>query len=364
MRLCTIRSTMDIVVSHITAFHWLVRNASPAQGTRRGCRMRRLPPAAPRIDAAQRTLHALSLSDEQLHVAVSTAEGKRSRHPVVSHLWSADLPSRAVIPLDFPSIEDRLFIASPEFVFLQLATTYPLEQAVYFGFALCASYRIDEWTPGGIALRASGDASPTSTAKIAAFLDRAGSVRGSTRARRALAFVRDNSFSPMESGIAISLCMPLRHGGFNLGTATMNPTLKIRAARRLDSDAPFIERKPDLTIEAKGRDGLRRRVALDYDSVSFHAGQASILHDIERRNEFAALSGITYFSLTTALVNDFAQYEQMTRRIRRALGKRSEPARAAGELRFDFQARCSKIWHAQFELWSEVVRQSSFRRIE
>lgn len=355
---------MDIVVSHITAFHWHLRNANPLRLSSRPCRMKRLPAVAPNAESAEEALRVLSLSDDRLNAIVSSETGRRSSKALRSHLWSDNLPSGAVVPIDFPSLGNRLFVSSPEFTFLQLAATHPLAHAAYFGFALCSSYRIDEWTPGGIALRAQGDPPPTTTAKIAAFLERVGSAKGSSRARRALAYVRDRSFSPMESGLALSLGMPLRHGGFNLGNVTMNPTIKIRAGKTPQNDARFVTRKPDILIEAKGRDGVVRRVAIDYDSSSFHAGQADIVRDIERRNEFAALSGITHFSLTSSLVHDFRQYEQAAARIRRALGKRDDPARKAGEPSADFEARRTAIWHKQFELWSEVVRQSEFRQLE
>lgn len=145
---------MDIVASHITAFHWYLRNANPLRGSTRQCRMRRLPPVAPSAESARDALFSLSLSDECLNVTVSCESGRRSSEALRSHLCSDCLPPGAVVPLDFLSPGNRLFLSSPEFTFLQLAATYPLEQAAYFGFALCSSYRIDEWTPGGITLRA------------------------------------------------------------------------------------------------------------------------------------------------------------------------------------------------------------------
>lgn len=355
---------MDIVASHITAFHWYLRNANPLRGSTRQCRMRRLPPVAPSAESARDALFSLSLSDECLNVTVSCESGRRSSEALRSHLCSDCLPPGAVVPLDFLSPGNRLFLSSPEFTFLQLAATYPLEQAAYFGFALCSSYRIDEWTPGGITLRAQDDPSPTTTRKIAAFLDKIGPVRGSARARRALTYVHDNSFSPMESGLALSFGMPLRHGGFNLGNVTMNPAIKIRANKNTQGDSRFITRRPDILIEAKGRDGIVRRVAIDYDSSSFHAGQVDIVRDIERRNEFAALPTFTHFSLASPQVHDFNQYQQTAIRIRRALGKRDDPSRKAGEAQADFEARRTAIWYKQFALWSEVVRPSEFRRLE
>ncbi len=355
---------MDIVVSHITALRWLVRNANPASGLSRPYRMKRLPQTAPDVHTTSEALRALSLPDNHMHLVVSSRAGRRPSGFALPHVWSANLPAGSVIPLDFPSLGNRLFVSSPEFVFLQLALTYPLSQAAYFGFALCSSYRIDEWTPGGIALRVGNDTQLTTVAKIAAFLDRAGAVKGSARARRALAFVRDNSFSPMESGLALSLGMPLRHGGFNLGDVTMNPTLKIRSSRQGPDRPAFVVRKPDLLIEARGRDGRTRRVAIDYDSSSFHAGETNILRDIERRNEFASLLGITHLSLTSSQVLDFRQYERIAVQIRQTLGKRKDPARKAGEAQVDFEARQADAWHRQFKLWAEVVRSSDFRRLE
>ncbi len=126
---------MDIVVSHITAFHWYLRNANPLRGSLRQCRMRRLPPVAPSAESARDALLSLSLSDECLNVIVSCESGRRSSEALRSHLYSNNLPPGTAVPLDFLPPGNRLFVSSPEFTFLQLAATYPLEQAAYFGFA-------------------------------------------------------------------------------------------------------------------------------------------------------------------------------------------------------------------------------------
>lgn len=355
---------MEAVVSHITAFRWLVRNANPHMQLPRKCRACKLPHAAPHEADARQLLHSLGLPDEKAHLLIAKPSGRRVTRNIETHLWTSPLPPGSFLPIEAAGCDYPVFVASPELVFLQLAATRPIEEAIYFGFALCSSYCITDAAARGIVLRGDGDKPLTTPNKIAAFLAKVEPAHGSARARKALRYVRPNSYSPMESALAMSLGMPLRLGGFNFSDIELNPTLTIRTGTDAYGDPRFSVRRPDLLIRSKGRTGEIRQVAIDYDSFAFHAERENLRKDALRRNELTLYPGMTHLVATTAQVNDFGQFVHLAEQVRKALGKRSEPIRKAHMPESEFKKLQEDVRRRQFNLWAKIVRMSTFRQEE
>ena len=150
-----------------------------------------------------------------------------------------------------------------------------IEETIYIGHALCSAYRIDETALGGISHREGKDKPLTSAASLARFLDTVPGFCGSAKARRALAYVRDNARSPMESALAMGFGLPVHFGGFGLGEIRLNQPIRLFDGNDSGSRR-FVTRIPDLTISARGRDGARRSVLVDFDADSVHASRKGL----------------------------------------------------------------------------------------
>jgi hypothetical protein len=157
----------------------------------------------------------------------------------------------------------------------------------------------------------------TSVAKLKAFTLSASRIRGAGNARRALKFVMDDAWSPMEAVVATMLAMPVEKGGYGLGPCDLN--------RRFDTPQSLLvasarsSRVPDILIPRAGvgfnYDGENH---LDLNSivaavreVDAHPESASASLDLQsrlakvrgkavddlRRNRELAALGLTIFPL-------------------------------------------------------------------
>lgn len=191
---------MDICLSHISAFRWLMRNPNPLAAQKR-VRYRADAPDGIPSPARCREL-ALELDPERgfLDFLSSARRGRNNGEHFAVHVQTESLPPKSFIRIGAIG-KSVIYIASPELVFMQLAQRRPLEEAVYFGFALCSLYRIDPTTPGGLRQRDErllsnsecviADRPLTSIKHIEKFLDTAKGNLGCKKARSALKFVRD-----------------------------------------------------------------------------------------------------------------------------------------------------------------------------
>lgn len=153
---------------------------------------------------------------------------------------------------------------------MQLAQRRPLEEAVYFGFALCSLYRIVPAAPGGLQQRDQRPSSsqkhivadrPLTTVKhIESYLNNAKGNRGCAKAHFALKFVRDGSRSPMESALAITLGLPRIHGGFGLSVGQMNHAVRIFNGTDWAGERRYVTRYPDISIAHTDSSGRKNTV--------------------------------------------------------------------------------------------------------
>ena len=273
------------------------------------------------------------------------------------------MPAGSFVPL-FSLGETTVFATSPELTFVLVSHGRPLEEIVYLGFCLCSNYRIDANHPSGVAQRGAKDASATSVAKIGAYLERATEARGRAKANAALSLVRDGSRSPVESGIAISLGMPARLGGFNLGDARMNAEVLVPQSRRGRGAARYHRRYPDILFERIDEQGRRRRVGIDYDSFSMHARARMLQSDAVRRNQLASLGSFAHFTITAEQAFDFVRFEDVADSVRRALALRPQPRLQTAARSETGERALAEAHRRRFALWSKVVCPSAFRAQE
>lgn len=364
---------MDICLSHISAFRWFMRNPNPLAAQKRARYRADAPDGIP-SPARCREL-ALELDPERglLDFLSSARRGRNNGEHFAVHVQTESLPPKSFIRIGAIG-KSVIYIASPELVFMQLAQRRPLEEAVYFGFALCSLYRIDPTTPGGLRQRDErllsnsecviADRPLTSIKHIETFLDTAKGSLGCEKARSALKFVRAGSRSPMESALAISLGLPRNRGGFGLGVGQMNHAVRIFNGTDWAGERRYVTRYPDISIEHTNSSGRKTTVGIDYDGYAFHSTATALARDARRRNEIAPIRGFAHLSISAQEATDFVAFCRFADQTRRALGIRSlDRCPRNNPTAADLEKR-DAIERKQLDLWRKLICQSDFRRIE
>ncbi len=336
---------MEACVSHDAALRWLLGNPNPlATGQGHPC-ADALPSRAPTDEEADALAHAAGA--QTVEVLVCDKSGMRKTDRLHARLETRTLPGRSLIRME------AFTICSPELVFLQVAATSDLLETIACGYALCSAYRLDASARGGVRIREHGDAPLASTQRIAHYLELCDGVRGVARARRALRYVVDNSFSPMESGIAMCLSLPLNLGGHALGDVVLNPKLKVRVGTDAHGQRVYETRRPDLLVTRALPTGEHRQAAVDFDSVAVHSSRRDHARDAARRNELQSSLGMPHFTLTGSQATDYVAFCRLIDLVRISLGQRRKDfSRGGGERD---RKRLENVRHRQFELWLRLV---------
>lgn len=340
---------MEACVSHDAALRWLLGNPNPLATGQGHPRAGALPSRAPTDEEADALAHAAGA--QTVDVLVRDKSGMRKTDRLHAHLETRTLPGRSLIRME------AFTICSPELVFLQVAATSDLPETIACGCALCSAYRLDASARGGARIREHGDAPLTSTQRIAHYLELCDGVRGVARARRALRYVVDNSFSPMESGIAMCLSLPLNLGGHALGDVVLNPKLKVRVGTDAHGRRVYETRRPDLLVTRALPTGERRQAAVDFDSVAVHSSRRDhardAARDAARRNELQSSLGMPHFTLAGSQATDYVAFCRFIDLVRISLGQRRKDfSRGGGERD---RKRLENVRHRQFELWLRFV---------
>lgn len=179
------------------------------------------PSPAARFTRRSLPLDALALDsppdrEHPLRVAAPTA-GSR----IQASFASCAVYERGLPPESFIDLGNGLVLPCPELLFLELARVMDPATHALLGYELCGSFSRDPRDPRCGEVR-HGISPATSTEKIGRFLSECGLVRGIAAARRALAHVRDNAWSPMEAILALALALPTDEFGYGLSGITLN----------------------------------------------------------------------------------------------------------------------------------------------
>lgn len=287
-------SDMVLVLSHISALEYL--NS-----------LRRLNPQSRVVSSAQflisqppclnsYDLEKLGLSTP-IHLLVSNDVVRRNSHKTVCHACSYPLKRGYILEW-----AEGLFTVSPELMFLQAATELPLIGLMRLGFEICGSYYVKGKTLY--------QGKPLSTVKrLELFIEKAGNLHGSKKARQALRYILDNSASPMETALAMLLSLPYKLGGYGIPQPFLNH--RIESAVISTSSGCYI---CDFYWPLS-------KLAVEYDSNLFHTGAERITEDSIRRSELLA-SGITVVSITLAQIKDREKMDNVVHLLARLTSKR------------------------------------------
>ena len=240
-----------------------------------------------------------------------------------THLWSHAIPRGSFIDLG-----NGIYLSSPAFLFMQMATELGEVELILLGLELCGSYSF--WRlPSPFGATRDDDLSDVTyelrpaltAANLKAFVARMSGTRGAVGARKALPYVIDNSASPMESAVYLLLCLPRHLGGRGLPAPLFN--VKVNVTTSTTSTCRY----PDLYWPV-------RAVDVEYQSDQDHSGNWARYQDARRQVELEA-ENVAVLPLTRHQVMDASEFNAFATTVRRMLGVRSRPLPSDWEWRYD-----------------------------
>lgn len=250
--------------------------------------------------------------NQPVHLYVTCKQQVHASKGVAHHLLSSDLPAGS-----FMSLGEGIVVPSWELYFLlRCRDEERLSKRLTIGMELCGTYThlhvADEATTTyyrrpsmveGNKLVCRWDDpkidQATTLQKLNTYVESAAGVRGVSRARKTLSFLKDNSASPLESIFAIMASLPCRLGGYGFTTARLNPKMEVSANKR--HLTRFDAFHPDCYLQAMDLD-------LEVESRERHSSAQAIEHDKARRNDIQAL-GIEVKDVTWEMVSHFDDLE-------------------------------------------------------
>ncbi|MDR2957396.1 MAG: hypothetical protein LBU61_04335 [Coriobacteriales bacterium] len=311
---------MDIVISHKSALEYWRQHASIKDAQQSRHRRKKLPDRSP--DASCLRANALNGFSLPLNALVSNANARRPSKKMQPHVLSGTVPGYGLI-----SIDNGVYVSSPEFCFLQMATTLPLLELIELGFELCGLFSKSSYVAGDrvrhgdfsgnsaqTVYHSNLDDNPqlTTVKKIRSFVEHMPNVRGRGRALKALRYILDNSASPMEAKLVMLLCLPFRLGGYGFPSPELNSRIDpVKAARSYTNQTYF---KCDLFWP-------HLSLAVEYDSDEFHTGTARIARDSRKRNALASL-GILVITVTREQIKSTVQLEAVAKILAAGMNRR------------------------------------------
>lgn len=198
-------------------------------------------------------------------------------------------------------------MSTPEFCFLQMANRLSLARLIMLGYELCGTYVLVDKGPAP-----RRDAPLTTVAKLRTFVEGASNARGRKKALRALHYVLDRSASPMESALAMLLCLPYGLGGYGLPEPRLNYHVDVPPSFRAMADRKHCV--CDLCWPES-------KLAAEYDSELHHVDPERRESDARRRSTLITL-GFTVVTVSKGQVMDSAAFNRLAHQLAKRLGKR------------------------------------------
>lgn len=246
----------------------------------------------------------LGFLSSPLHLLVRDA-GERSRtRRVVCHVLPQNLPRKS-----FVEIGRGVYVCRPELVFVQIAKTETLPNAVLIGLEMCGAFRM----PEGERDVSFQKVPLTTRAALSAYIEACVGIRGAGKANQAILYIADGSESPMEAKLTIILCFPVRLGGYGLPMPVLNRAIPTTPAiRKATGRSSF---RCDLLWPDAG-------VAVEYDGKEHDRRVAS---DAIRRTALAEMGIDASTVVTMEHMRSEAQLDLVVKRLSRLLGIRKKP---------------------------------------
>lgn len=238
-----------------------------------------------------------------LHVAIPKSKRHIRTPELYSHVMPKKLPIGSIV-----QIAAEVYVSSPELCYLQAAQNLPLASIVEIANNLCGAYYIDKTTKFNQKKRIP----LTNIENIATYLKNAAGLYGVEKARNALRFATNNSYSPYESRIAANSVLPMHFGGYHNHKAELNYKID------LTPDAKQILRQDECICDFVWPEF---RLVLEYDSNKSHLEIKQHYKDKNRQNAIT-LSGYQLISATSQDFDNFRNAEKLFLLVRKSLGLR------------------------------------------
>ena len=296
---------MTILLSHTTALRFWRSDARRGEAL---ASPRRVPTQRARMALSRRKkidipTSLLAESESGVVEILVGSKGARIRTArIASHVWSLPVPNSS-----FCACSKNVVVSSPEFCFLQMASTLSVVELIRLGFELCGTYSMHD---EGFSV---AEEPLTTVARLGRFLETAQGLRGLDKARRAVRYLINGSASPMETAFAMLLCLPYALGGYGIGRPRLNYRVEIPASLRVEAGRSICVF--DMCWPAL-------RLTCEYDSNTWHSDAAAIDKDARRRNAALILLGYRSITVSWAQVADPAAFNRLAHQIARATGKR------------------------------------------
>ena len=240
-----------------------------------------------------------------LHVLVPSFAKKQRSKTHICHLMTGAIPNGS-----FCKVGKGVYIASPELLFVEMATRLEFIDLVLFGLELCGTYTLSATGEPG----SQGCPAATTRRTLSSYVKHAKGMRGAAIAQKALRWVVDGSNSPMESALMLFLCLPVRLGGYAFPIPSLNPTTRLgkKAARILDYDSM----RCDLHW-------IKEHVAIEYASSERHLTPQAAATDARRANALN-YKDIDLITVTPQIIANHTQFDNVARQLAKALHVRMD----------------------------------------
>ena len=244
--------------------------------------------------------------------------------------FNGDLP-----PNSFYRLNDRVYVSSPGFSFLQMACVLDLPKLIAYGDELCGLYAFDEKNERGMLQR---DTPLITKKQLEAFIASAKGLRGYKQAKRALPFIIERSASPMETVDEMLLCLPYRLGGYAIRQPTMNHEVA------LTTEASRLCHKGNCRADISWPP---IKFDLEYQGHADHLGREDFVADRRRINALRIM-GYEVIELTNDQVRDWHSFEILALHTAKTVGHRLQK-RDFGLTAERKNLRCSLFdWNASY----------------
>ena len=253
------------------------------------------------------------------------------------------IPHRVQSPLlpgSLVRLTPSLVASSPEHIFLQMARHLSPLQLTWLGCTLCATYTMHPRciTSDDLNDDSLFSAHPLTTrAILIRYLTEACSrhINGARKARKAACSVVEGAASPREIELALLGCLPRAMGGRALPIPQLNH--RIAVDKRMGSI-----RHAYFSVDVCWPDA---RVALEYDSDTYHLDPHKRAHDNDKR---AALEQLGYWVLpvSSKQLDSLTFIDDVLKRVGAHLGVRDR----SHDRRYDWHARRSQLRRALHNL--------------
>lgn len=231
---------------------------------------------------------------DSVEITVSKPNARFRSDEKKFHSCGLALPARAVTTLN------GIPIASPELLFLELASKLCIHRLILLGLQLCSH-------PVSLPSKAI-----TTKQKLIKFLEKTSGHQGHHKALRAVKYVQNGSASIMESLSYMMLTLPHALGGYGINGAVFNHEIK------LINEAQAYLRKTRCFADLYY---MQAKLAVEYDSFTHHSSPSEQGKDMIRA-AILERQGVEVMHFSTIQLYDKNACKNFAYNLAARLGKR------------------------------------------